>query len=534
MEKELLKIYTQIKKGELKSNKVKNKIIKTEGLIEHLREKTEFLDFYYKDPTILQRLRYLFEFNEIEFCSCGEPRSWRNFIKGYNKTCGSLKCSSDQNTISRKEFYQKKYGVDHFFITEEFKSKYKSKMIEKYGVDNPSKSKEVIDKIKNTNKIRYGEDSWLKIEGNKKKLSEKIAENHRTEREKKIKESNIEIEILDFNVRNATILCKNCNNKYQVSSSFFNKKISVQESPCLTCNPLLNGSSKSEIELLEFLKSIYNGKIINNDRKILEGKEIDIYLPELNIAFEFEGIYWHSEIFKGKNGNLEKKEIIRNKGIKIYNIWEDNWCYKKEITKSRIKNIFGLSQKIYARNCTIQEVSTAEEKKFLNENHIQGYVPSKIKLGLFLKDKMVSIMTFGKKRKSLGQSDKEREYELLRFCNSLNIHVVGGASKIFSKFIKDYSPEVVISYQDNSWDTGELYKKIGFNLVQNQRISPGYWWCKGNIRFHRFNFRKDKLIKDGFDPEQTENQIMTKRGYFKLWDFGNLKWEYKKKDQIKI
>ena len=528
METVLLEIYEKIKKGEINSKSIKSKISKIDGLLDHLIEKSSIVDFYYQDPTILQRLKYIFELKEIKFCSCGNPRSWRNFIKGYNKTCGNQKCSAEQNTQSRKEFYQKKYGVDHLFITEEFKSKYKSTMIEKYGVDNPSKSKEVIDKIKNTNKIRYGEDNWLKIKKNKEQISEKITENHRREREKKIKDSNIEIEIIDFNTKEVNILCKKCGNKSQMSPSFFNKKISISENPCLICNPLLNGSSKTEKELLEFLKTIYKDEIISNDRKILGGKEIDIYIPNLNIAFEFEGIYWHSEIFKGKNGNLEKKEKIKEKGIDLFNIWEDNWCYKKEITKSRIRNIFGLSQKIYARNCKIKTISSKDERIFLNENHIQGYVPSKIKLGLFLNDKLVSLMTFGEKRKSLGQIHKEGEYELLRFCNSLNTHVIGGASKLFSRFIKDYSPEVVISYQDNSWNTGDLYKKIGFNQILNYKIKPNYWWCKGNIRSHRFNFRKDKLVREGFDPDQTENQIMTKRGYFKLWDFGNIKWEYKK------
>lgn len=528
METELFKIYSNIKEKKLNTKSIKSIILKKEGLLEYLKEKSSILDNYYKDPTILQRLKQVFEYNKIMFCACGKPRSWRNFNKGYNKTCSNLKCSSLENIKSRKEYYQKNHGVDHLFATEGFKSNYKEFMMKKYGVDNPSKSKEILDKIKNTNKIRYGEDNWLMVKENKQKISEKISIKHRQERERKILDSNIEIEIIDFNTRNAEILCKKCNTKSQMSSSFFNKKISILENPCLICNPLLSGSSKKEKELLEFLKTIYDGKIISNDRKILEGKEIDIYIPDLNLAFEFEGIYWHSEIFKGKNGNLEKRKLITNQGISLYNIWEDNWCYKKEITKSRIKNIFGLSKKIYARNCKSNIISSKEERKFLEENHIQGYTPSKIKLALFFEDKIVSLMTFGSNRKSLGKTHNEGEYELLRFCNALNTQVIGGASKLFSRFVNENNPESIISYQDNSWNPGELYKKLGFTEVLNNGVIPNYWWCKGNIRFHRFNFRKDKLVREGFDPEQTENQIMTKRGYFKLWDFGNLKWEYKK------
>ena len=137
-------------------------------------------------------------------------------------------------------------------------------------------------------------------------------------------------------------------------------------------------------------------------------------------------------------------------------------------------------------------------------------------------------MTFGEKRISLGQKSKESEYELLRFCNKLETSVTGGASKLFNFFINKYNPASVLSYQDNAWGAGDLYKNIGFNLIDKGTF-PNYWWCKGNVRFHRFNFRKDKLIKEGYDRGKTEDLIMTERGYYKLWDFGNLKWEYTKK-----
>lgn len=527
MKPELYLEYTAIKGGTKKANAFSKLIKNNEDLKNELYGKSEDITKFYNNPSDIQRLKFVFEDQQINLCECGEPRSWRNFKKGYNKTCGNKQCISRENNRSAKAFYQDKYGVDHLFKTESFKSKIKETFISKYGVDNPGKDQSIKDKIKKTNLERFGETSWMKIDENKKKLSESIIRINSENRIAKIENFNIPIVVNEFNTKEVKIECKICGSTTTSSTSYFNKKISAKKNPCLVCSPPLYSESKSENEMYDYLKEIYKGEIIVHDRKICNGKEIDFYLPGVNIGFEFHGIWWHSEVFKGKNGNLDKKNIIESKGIKIYHIWEDNWCYKNEITKSRILNALGMSNKIYARKCSIQSINPSEEREFLNSNHIQGYVPSKIKLGLYYNSELVSIMTFGSKRKSLGQKSKEGEYELLRFCNKLGTSVIGGASKLFNRFIKEYNPDSVISYQDNSWYTGDLYKNLGFIFLS--KSNPNYYWCKSNIRYHRFNFRKDKLIKDGFDKDKTEDIIMTERGYYKLWDFGNLKWEYTKK-----
>ncbi len=513
--------------GNKKANAFSKLIKNNQDLKDELYYRSLEITNFYDNPSDIQRLKFIFEDKKINICECGKPRSWRNFNKGYNKTCGDKKCVIGENNRSVKKFYQEKYGVDHLFQTDSFKTKLKETFITNYGVDNPGKDPTVKEKIKKTNLERFGETSWIKLEENKKKISDSINKNNAKNRIEKILKFNIEIEIEDFNMNSVKIKCKKCGDSTESSTSYFNKKISASQNPCLSCNPPLYSESKSEKELHEYLKEIYNGEIVKHERKICDGKEIDFFLPKLNIGFEFHGIWWHSEIFKGKNGNIEKKNFIESKGIKIYHIWEDNWEYKKDITKSRILNSLGMSNIIYARKCKISHISYKEEKQFLNNNHIQGYVPSKIKLGLYYDSELVSIMTFGSKRKSLGQKAKEGEYELLRFCNKLETRVIGGASRLFKKFINEYDPLQIISYQDNSWYTGDLYKNLGFDFLG--KSNPNYYWCKGNIRYHRFNFRKDKLVREGFDKDKTEDTIMTQRGYYKLWDFGNLKWIYEKK-----
>jgi hypothetical protein len=133
-------------------------------------------------------------------------------------------------------------------------------------------------------------------------------------------------------------------------------------------------------------------------------------------------------------------------------------------------------------------------------------------------------MTFGNLRKNLGQKSKEGSYELLRFCNALNTSVIGGASKLFKYFIKNYDFKEIISYSDNSRSNGNLYKILGFENI-NETIN--YYWTKNDIRYHRFNFRKDKLVKKGYDPNKTEIQIMSDLGYIRIFDSGTKKWIYK-------
>jgi len=288
--------------------------------------------------------------------------------------------------------------------------------------------------------------------------------------------------------------------------------------------PKCNRFNIKESELLEFIKNNTDRKIKTSDRKILNGKEIDIYISELKIGFEFNGLYWHSDLYKSKYYHLEKTKECLKQDIQLLHIWEDDWTYKQDIVKSMIINKLGKTEsRIFARKCEIKEISDNKLiRSFLEKNHIQGFVGSRIKLGLFYNNELVSLMTFGNLRKSLGQSSKERKYELLRFCNKLNTSVIGGASKLFKYFKDNYNVEEVISYSDLSRSNGNMYKKLGFRLIHES--SPNYYYVINGNRKHRFNFRKDKLIREGYDPSKTEIEIMSDRGFYRIFDCGMQKW----------
>jgi hypothetical protein len=282
--------------------------------------------------------------------------------------------------------------------------------------------------------------------------------------------------------------------------------------------------SKYEGEVSDFLQK-YNIKVLNNVRNLIY-KELDIFLPEKNIAIEINGVYWHSESYiLDKNQHYKKWKACRDKNIKLITIWEDDWNNKKDILKSIILNECKISEfKRGARECEIKLVDADEKKNFLIVNHLQGTCASSINLGLYYKNELVSLMTFGAKRKIMKQNNIENEYELLRFCSKLNYQVNGAASKLFTYFIKNFKPYLIISYASCDISDGNLYETLGFKFINHTGLN--YWWAKNGVKYHRSNFMKHKLIKNGEDKNKTEDEIMKQNGYVKLWGTGNLKYEY--------
>ena len=286
--------------------------------------------------------------------------------------------------------------------------------------------------------------------------------------------------------------------------------------------------SSYELEICDFLKSIEIKNIKTSVRNIKGIKEIDILCEDQKIAIEFNGLYWHSDLFKEKKYHKEKTELVNSLGYRLIHIFEDDWVEKRSICESILRNAFNKNEnKIYARKCKIKEVSLNESKDFLKMNHIQGHCISKYRYGLYYENKLVMLLTLGNNRKSLGNNSKSGEYELLRMCSSLNCNIIGGASKLFQNFIEKYNPQKITSYCDRKYGTGIMYEKLGFRHLYN--TNPNYFYVKGNKKFSRFSFRKDVLVSKGYDKNKTESQIMKELGYNKLYDCGSMKFEWNEK-----
>lgn len=288
---------------------------------------------------------------------------------------------------------------------------------------------------------------------------------------------------------------------------------------------LFKGVSKLEIELQQFVKENYGGNIELNNNQILSGHELDIYFPDIKLALEFNGTYYHSDLFKSRSYHLNKTKECNKLGINLIHIWDGDWIHKLDIIKSIILNKLGkTSNKVFARKCIIREVNRKESCEFLSKNHLQGPTISKNNFGLYYNNELISLMTFGKLRKNLKQTHIDNNYELLRFCNKLNTNVVGGASRLFKHFIKEYAPKKIISYASRDISNGEIYKIL--RMIELKPTEPGYSWYKSKIKYNRFTFRKDVLVKNGADPDKTEYEIMLDKGYYRVWNTGNFKFEW--------
>lgn len=274
-------------------------------------------------------------------------------------------------------------------------------------------------------------------------------------------------------------------------------------------------------DLKSFLLGL--GKVIeSNDRKILSGKELDFYFPENNLAIEYDGIYWHSfnriETQNERYYHVEKTNACENLGIHLLHIFETEWQdpIKKEIWKSIIKSKLGMSDvKIHARKCTIKPVFYEEVYQFLTYNHLHGFVPSSVNIGLFFEDSLVMLATFSKPR-----YEKGIDAELIRCCSKIGVTVVGGLSKLISQ--TKYSS--LLTYADRRLSWANSYNKIGFKVKKVTVPNYFYWEGNGLKLWSRIKFQKHKLkeLLLDFDESLTEAENMFQAGYRRIWDCGNI------------
>lgn len=440
--------------------------------------------------------------------------------KKYNKICCSEECRKKYCEIHKDEINQKR--------SKSLKDSFKKKTLEQIKAEH--------EKAKQTNLLRYGETSFSKTEKgrkiasmnmkrNKKDFDEKYRIEVLIPKYKKICEDD-GLELLEFRNRfDCTVKCKKCGNVFVTKTLGYltDKTISKR---CRICHPFdeFLGKTKFEEEFENFILGL-KIKFIKNYRSLIYPYEVDFFFPEHNIGVELDGLYWHCEVNKDDKYHLMKTEKCCEKNIKLIHIFEDEWLYNRDICVSRIKHILGLTEyKIGARKCIIKSLSKEEEKKFLIENHIQGFVPSKFSYGLFYNNELLSIMTFGNYRKNMGRKNVDNEFELLRFCNKIGYSVNGGANKLLKHFIKENNPNKIISYADRRWSNGGIYETLGFKFVKNTQ--PNYFYIFGNKRKNRFGFRKNILIeKYGCPVDMTEREFCFKQKWYRIYDCGNKLYE---------
>ncbi|MCK9416591.1 hypothetical protein M0Q97_08050 [Candidatus Dojkabacteria bacterium] len=487
---------------------------------------------------------------KCDICGIEKEISYHSYLRNIKKyniyTC--ISCCDIKNKKTNNE----KYNVNYPTQSKEIILKRKQNNLDKYGVDETVKLQSNKDKVKQTKLKKYGNRNYNNIEKIKKTKLKKYGNENYNNREKAekscllkygvtniskvntIKNKKKLTYIKNYNVDNysksdnykqhnnnfllnkykelnirkiygdtLTFYCDKCKKEYEINKFILRNRITDNTIICTNCNPIYSHSkSGKEIQLLNFIKENYNGEIISNDRTILKPFELDIYLPQLKLAFEFNGLYWHNELNKPKNYHLDKTEKCLEQGIKLIHIWEDDWNYKQEIIKSIILNYLNKNKEtININECKIMEIFDNElVMNFLNNNHIESYLLSDINLGLFHNNELISLMTF-KKHKN--------KFELLRFCNKNFINISNAEVKLFNYFIENHKAKEILTYIDRSYSTENLFESIGFKL--KNKISPSANYIFNDIRIDE-NFTNKKLYK-------IFNAGKLKYSYFELDDY---------------
>lgn len=429
-----------------------------------------------------------------------------------------FKCSLQSEIVrtKTKKTINQKYGVDNVFQNE----KIKEKSLINYGFEYPNQSNIVKSKIKETNIKKYGVDSFSKTEQYKSQLRS-------TNIEKLIKKIGNEYELLSITDDQVTLHHKLCNSKFIINRNLLNLRYSRENVICGKCNNIEDGKSNGEVEIGEFLKS-KNINFIEKNNKLIPPYEIDIFLPDYNIGIEYNGIYFHSDKFKNKEYHFNKWKMASDKGITLIQIFEDEWKNKSEIVKSILLNKLNLTdKKIYGRKCVVSEIDNKTYSNFLIQNHLQGNCVTTYRIGLYYGTDLVSVMGISGKRIALGNS-KDGILEITRFANKCGYSIIGGFAKLCSYVINSYDFTELISFSDLRYFDGKIYEKNNFKF--SHITKPNYWYVKDGIRYHRYNFTKHKLVKKGFNPNLTENKIMSDNKFYKIWDCGNMKWSLSKID----
>ena len=302
-----------------------------------------------------------------------------------------------------------------------------------------------------------------------------------------------------------------CQKGHAREISFIHRSIALS---CPTCNASFAKSS-GENELFNWIKSL-GVETQQTNTNLIKPFHIDIYIPEKKLGIEYNGLYWHQEDIKGKDAHYNKYLKADTAGILLLQFWEDECLTKPDIIKSMIRSKLGLVKQIQARKCKlVTDLKRKVVMEFLDEHHLQGSCNFNKGLGLEHDGELVMVVTISKHHRKSNTS------VLSRVCTAHNIQVIGGLSKLLVRVEKP-----IVTWSDNRYTNGSVYKKLGFSLEQD--LPPDYQYVKKTHSVLK-RYSKQSLRKT---PEErltglTELQLRTAQKYYRIWDAGKKRWALK-------
>lgn len=461
-----------------------------------------------------------------------DPQVRKHLHEVFDKKYGTWAIGAPQVRQKIASTVRDRFGVDYALQSPEVQEKIRQTNLDKFGVEHPAQNPEIRAKMAATCKSRYGVSCYTLTDEHTKQTM--------------LNPSRFEY-YLEFCKDEQKYILTHYKNA--PTAGTLAKDIGVSESYVYMLarqnnfwDYLQHTYSTMETEVLEFLHEIGIANVVHNDRQMIKPLEIDWYLPDYHFGIECNPTSTHNSSFSGPfdeppksyKYHQNKTQLCKQSGITLFHIFGYEWQYRRPIVQSMIRNALHLTRdKLYARNCYVCEVPYAECQSFLHDNHRQGGTSASIRLGLRCRsnDELVSLMTFNKVRANQGADSKTspKDWELSRFCSTINTNVVGAASKLFRYFVRTYDPVKIVSFSDDAHTSGNLYPTLGFKAI---RVSdPDYVWVRvlDDKPFNRSNTMKSnlsKLLGEEVDLSKTEKQIMEEHGYVQVYDSGTIRWEW--------
>lgn len=452
-----------------------------------------------------------------DYCGGLFQRTVSNLERSYKHlkkdSCDNKECIQKK----KKEIFNLKYGCDNPFQSDMIKQKIVDSNLRKYGVINPTQNEDIRNKQKKTCLDKYGAENPFQSEIVKEKIKEKNLLLYGVEnsfQRKEIQEKQKDTLRKKYRVDHYS-KTKECRNKVIATN------IERYGSPFPS-----HKYGKTQDEIKEWLNSF--GFDFSSDYEILENKEIDLLDKDKKIGIEYCGLYWHNELSpepRDHKYHINKYKNCLKKDIQLLTIFEDEWKFRQNQCKSHIKSVLGITdKKVFARKCEVKEIIREDAKKFFDFYHIQGSNKLGIVFfGLFFENELYAVMSLGRHNRQLDVSKKE--ITLDRLCFKDGVQIIGGASKLFSKCLewaKNNNYKKIISFSDNRWSLGNVYKKMGF--VLEKEYGPDYSYVSTNNPRKRLSKQSQKKSMTKCPKDFTEHSWALQRGLARIYDCGKKRW----------
>lgn len=511
-------------------------------LIKYENEIKSYVPLEISDFRILL-FHFIHELNEQPLCEvCGKkPANFKNISHGYGRTC-SVQCAAhlsaeglahvDQaaRMVKQKATNLERYGVEFPLQRKESREKFKETMIARHGAEYPIQNKDIAKKTKETMLSRYGQEYYFGTKHGKDISSNGMLRYHASQfyknyYQKKYQTENwkyLEKYLIDvFSDKNALEFYENPEQyldgrkrkdiatDIKISTHLFNRVLELRN---IEYTAKKSARSSFEIEIVNFISSIYSGEIISGDQTLLSGQlEIDIYIPEKNLAIECNGLYWHSDKFRNENYHNKKFEECARKNIQLLQITDKSFRENSSVWKSIISSKIGKNIKISKELVSFISITAEQADRFFDENSLNK---SSIKPDLILssvKDtEILSVVTFSK--------ISSTEWKLLRHCDKIG-YDTDGFSKIITHFESNImkSGEVLFAETNRFLSNGSEFVKN--NFMHHAYKKPEYLWTNGGELFSTQDILNENIIEKDIEDFMRNTMKMNK-----FYDAGNDIW----------